>query len=217
MTRLSLREAAGRTSRSISTLRRYIRSGRLRAEKRAGRYGPEYVVADGDLVEAGLRPRGVEGPLDLHELRNVAVHAPARTAPEIVPLSLYQELQMKHELLLVQYGMVRAGGLKLLELKAQLDAERGRSAQAAAEVQRAGHEISRLAQRLREAELDIEGKRLEIAALEEKVRALEMLSRNARTTETIEHQFARLVGQARKVHRMVAGGEPGPAGPGTDH
>ena len=33
MERMTLREAAGRTSRSVTTLRRYIRSGRLAAEK----------------------------------------------------------------------------------------------------------------------------------------------------------------------------------------
>ena len=33
MDRMTLREAAEKTSRSITTLRRYIRSGRLHAEK----------------------------------------------------------------------------------------------------------------------------------------------------------------------------------------
>jgi hypothetical protein len=45
MERMTLREAAARSSRSITTLRRYIRSGRLHAEKRYGRYGPEYYVS----------------------------------------------------------------------------------------------------------------------------------------------------------------------------
>ena len=50
MDRMTLREAAERTSRSITTLRRYIRSGRLHAEKRYGRFGPEYFVAEADLL-----------------------------------------------------------------------------------------------------------------------------------------------------------------------
>jgi len=37
---MTLREAAERTDRSVTTLRRYIRNGRLRAEMREGRYDP---------------------------------------------------------------------------------------------------------------------------------------------------------------------------------
>ena len=51
---MTLREAAERTSRSITTLRRYIRAGRLRAEKRHGRFGPEYYVSAAELIQAGL-------------------------------------------------------------------------------------------------------------------------------------------------------------------
>ncbi len=39
METMTLREAAKRTSRSVTTLRRYIRNGRLAARKRPGRFG----------------------------------------------------------------------------------------------------------------------------------------------------------------------------------
>ena len=41
---MTLRQAADRTGLSATTLRRYIKSGRLRARLIPGRYGPEYVV-----------------------------------------------------------------------------------------------------------------------------------------------------------------------------
>ena len=37
---------------------------------------------------------------------------------ETIPIRLFEDLQMKHEQLLVQYGMVRAGGLRAMELQA---------------------------------------------------------------------------------------------------
>jgi transposase len=50
MERLSLREAAERTARSVTTLRRYIRAGRLQAQKAPGRFGPEYFVTEEDQI-----------------------------------------------------------------------------------------------------------------------------------------------------------------------
>src|SRR5262245_36346469 len=101
---MTLREAAERTDRSVTTLRRYIRSGRLRAEMREGRYGPEYFVSAQDLSEAGLAARSTTA-LALAPASEALLD---RLARETVPAPLYQELQMKHEQLLVQYGMVRA-------------------------------------------------------------------------------------------------------------
>src|SRR5437762_2541155 len=49
--------------------------------------------------------------------------APVPVAPDVVPLSLYNELLMKHEQILVQYGMIRAGGQKLLEYKADAESK----------------------------------------------------------------------------------------------
>ena len=58
--------------------------------------------------------------------------------------------------------------------------------------------------RLREARFELEGRRLEIDALHEKVRALEMLARNAATSETIDDQLRRLSEQSRQVERLEA-------------
>src|SRR5678815_3953039 len=51
---MTLREAAERTDRSVTTLRRYIRNGRLRAEMREGRYGPGQVLEGDEVLGAGL-------------------------------------------------------------------------------------------------------------------------------------------------------------------
>ena len=89
---------------------------------------------------------------------------------------------------------------------------------------RLADETSASRKRLREAELELEGRRLEIAALREKVRGLEMLTRNAVTSESIDRQFAALREQARRVGRRGASkaGErtaswPGGESPGGDH
>jgi len=201
MDRISLREAAARTSRSVTTLRRYIRSGRLRADKRTGRYGPEYFVSEQDLLDAGFETRAQRGGLP----------EPARTPPgaldrvlrESVPLTLYQELSMKHEQLLVQYGMIRAAGMRVLELQGELDTRRRQLEDSLAEIARLKEkphrEVAVLKKKLAQMELELEGRHLEIAALREKIRALEMLTRNAVTTETIERQFSEVVEQMQKV------------------
>lgn len=204
MARMTLREAAERTSRSITTLRRYIRSGKLQAELRDGRYGPEYFVGEEELMAAGLDAsayvddRDVDGQGDSRAL--------ARIVQDSVPLRLYQELQMKHEQLLVQYGMVRAAGLRAVETR-ERQAETERRLEAAlrenSELRaRLKHAPEPLTRRLREAELELEGKRLEIDALGEKVRALEMLTRNSITNETVERRFSALMEQARRVRKL---------------
>ena len=172
MERITLREASERTSRSITTLRRYIRSGRLHAEKRDGRFGPEYFVSEEDLAGAGLaRDAGDAALVTRREQRSLTPTSAPRA--DGVPLTLYQELQMKHEQLLVQYGMIRAGGMRAMELqnenqalKRQLDErtshlERGR--------RRTSGETSALKRELRAAYLELEGRALQIAALKAKV------------------------------------------------
>jgi hypothetical protein len=133
---------------------------------------------------------------------------PAATLPyssETVPLTLFQELQMKHEQLLVQYGMVRAAGMRVMELQNELLAR-------SEEVQGLKSQISLSRAQLfdasapyrtqaRKMELELKGRQLEIDALKEKVRGLEMLTRNAVTTETIERQFTDLLAQEEKVDR----------------
>jgi hypothetical protein len=213
MERISLREAAQRTSRSVTTLRRYIRSGRLRAEKKNGRYGPEYFVSEKDLVDAGLEtrrpaaglPKPVKPPSESLD----------RVLRESVPLSLYQELTMKHEQLLVQYGMVRAAGLRVMELQGELDTRRRQLEDSLTEIARLKEkpqrEVAVLKKKLAQLELELEGRQLEIAALREKIRALEMLTRNAVTTETIERQFSEVVEQIQKVEDLESERPPGEA------
>ncbi|MCP3979880.1 MAG: hypothetical protein GY716_11275 [bacterium] len=232
--RMTLREAAERTSRSITTLRRYIRSGRLHADKRYGRFGPEYFVSEEDLATAGLEP-GAIMPSAPFPARAVATRAPAPLAApapqtvDAVPLTLYQELQMKHEQLLVQYGMMRAGGLRVMDLQAEIDTRskeleevREENVALRQRIQRAGSETDK---RLREARLELEGRAMEIAALREKVRGLEMLTRNAVTTEAIDKQYERVMEQTERVGRLVreeadgsaAAPELPQAPPPTDH
>jgi hypothetical protein len=216
---MTLREAAERTDRSVTTLRRYIRNGRLRAEMREGRYGPEYFVSVEDLAEAGLHPTAA-GALALAPASDALLDRLRPVLAETVPASLFQELQMKHEQLLVQYGMVRAAGMRVLDLQSQVE-ERDAHVAAAREEgsrlrERLQKETGELRGKLRQRELELEGRGLEVAALREKVRALEMLTRNAVTTESIERQFGEVMEQMRRVDRLRAAGDalPWPEEPG---
>lgn len=214
MERMTLRQAAERSSRSITTLRRYIRSGKLHAEKRDGRYGPEYFVSAADLDAAGLDGSDAPSSRALTARRSPAKGSALTPAGEdrrrpfddSVPISLFQDLQMKHEQLLVQYGMVRAGGLRVMELQAELESRQERLETAESQVGRLREQLKRgtadLRQSLEEAQQELEGRDLEISALEEKVRALEMMTRNAVTNETIEKQFDRIKDQARRVEEL---------------
>ena len=51
---LSLREAAARVGRAPGTLRRYIKSGRIQAQKRRGKFGMEYLIRPEDLERLQL-------------------------------------------------------------------------------------------------------------------------------------------------------------------
>jgi hypothetical protein len=217
METMTLREAASRTSRSVTTLRRYIRSGRLAADKRRGRFGPEYFVSEQALFDAGLEAEAARARGDLAPTsRNPP--APASSGEGFIPVSLFQELQMKHEQLLVQYGMVRVGGMRVLELRSELEAKQRELE--ASEVRIAGlrrkfrEETDRLKQLLRRVELEQEGRGLEISALREKVRALEMLTHNSATSATIEKQFSEVMEQMRRIDRLT--GQPRPATSGDD-
>jgi len=218
MERLTLREAAERTARSITTLRRYIRSGRLKADKRIGRFGPEYFVSEEDLSDAGLKPGSADREAALVPRSRVgrsvsiAGHPGTGAVADTVPWQLFEQLQMKHEQLLVQYGMVRAGGLRVFELRAEVEVQEKRHQQARDEadrvVQEKKGEIDRLEQELRATLLELEGRGLEIAALKEKVRTLELLTRNAVTTETIEKQFNEVMEQSRRIEELSRPTQP---------
>jgi hypothetical protein len=232
MERINLRVAAQQTARSVTTLRRYIRSGRLIADKLPGRFGPEYFVTAEQLKSAGLDATDPESVSGGHASPEAAGSAMvARSAPslsrtadpldrvlrESVPVFLFQDLQLKHEQLLVQYGMVRAGGLRVLEMQTELEARRRQIDDAQAENLRVKERLAReagdLRKRLREAELELEGRRIEAAALREKVRALEMLTRNSVTNEEIDRQFSDVMEQMRRVERLTAEAEVNDAPP----
>jgi len=113
-----------------------------------------------------------------------------------------------------------------------------RCAYAAGELETAESQVTRLREQLKRgtadlreslerAQEELEGRDLEVAALQEKVRALEMMTRNALTNETIEKQFDRIKDQARRVEELrsrrkwsqderKAWGKP-PAPEGPDH
>ena len=215
MERINLKDAARRTTRSVTTLRRYIRSGNLAADKLPGRFGPEYFVTTEQLAAAGLDVRGAElAPTTAIVLARSSAPPALRTAPrdrflrDSVPISLFQDLQLKHEQLLVQYGMVRAGGLRVLDMQAELETRRRQVDDAQAEntriKERLAREAGELRKRLREAELELEGRRIEAAALREKVRGLDMLTRNRATNEEIDQQFSEVMDQMRRVERLTA-------------
>ena len=207
---LTLREAAERASRSVTTLRRYIRSGRLHAEKRYGRFGPEYFVSVAELTKSGFtpvlaRPRGA---LQQRPMAIERTPPPMRTplGADAVPIILYQELQLKHEQLLVQYGMIRAGGLRAIELGAEAEELRGRLSELATTLSDARTRFNenerQLQKEVHEARLELEGRGIEIAALNEKVRTLEMLTRNAATSESIEDKFRHVAERNQRVQQM---------------
>jgi len=223
---MNLREAARRSLRSVTTLRRYIRSGDLVADKLPGRFGPEYFVTPEQLAAAGLDAPGAESVPPSSSLVARSPSLPAiATAPldrvlrETVPISLFQDLQLKHEQLLVQYGMVRAGGLRVLDMQAELEARRRQIEDAQAENSRVKERLARqageLRKRLREAELELEGRRVEAAALREKVRGLEMLTRNRVTNEEIDRQFSDVMEQMRRVDRLTAEQDKKDPSPGS--
>ncbi len=215
MGRMTLREAADRAGMSVTTLRRYIRAGRLAADKRDGRFGPEYCLSIEDLAAAGLDAVPLAAPRALARrspngsaaaLREEAAGPPGLY--DVVPLGLFQELQMKHEQLLVQYGMVRAGGLRAMEQQAELEASNRELEATRDSVRRLRRDAEAQTSRLRQATLELEGRALEIEALREKVRALEMLTRNAVTTEAIDKQFRAVLDQTRRVDELASGAGP---------
>ncbi|HZN04069.1 MAG TPA: helix-turn-helix domain-containing protein, partial [Candidatus Polarisedimenticolia bacterium] len=118
MNDLTIREASRLIGRTPATLRRYIRSGRLAAAKEDGKFGEEYRIRREDLLALGFTPTAPDEELPQEALVRASSAPPAKVAQDAVPISLYNELLMKHEQILVQYGMIRAGGQKLLEFKA---------------------------------------------------------------------------------------------------
>jgi len=204
MTDLTIREASQQIRRTPATIRRYIRSGRLHARKQVGKFGEEYRIRRDDLIALGF------APADPGERPSTAL-VPAAAASSVhaalsVPISLYNELMMKHEQLLVQYGMIRAGGQKLLEYKAEADtrAEELRRAEQRYQTlrSRAVQEIGLLRKRLRQAESQIEERRIEITLMQEKLKRLEMAADEAATHEGFETRISEIRDKERTIEEL---------------
>jgi hypothetical protein len=199
---LTIREVSQLIRRTPATIRRYIRSGRLKAGKQMGKFGEEYRICRDDLVALGFTPD------DLEERVSVALvpaHvAPRERVPSPVPITLYNELMMKHEQLLVQYGMIRAGGQKLLEYKAEADSRIEDLRRVEERYQRlrsrAVQEIGFLRKRLRQAEAQIEERNIEITLMQDKLKRLEMAATEAATHEGFETR----IGEIREKERTIA-------------
>lgn len=237
---MTLRQAADATGLSATTLRRYIKSGRLRARLIPGRYGPEYVVDVAALEAAGLgeslrresegqSTANVEATVSKsdHEAsssdeagqamlqKREGEDAPTRASSvrgESVPGTLYRELLMKHEQLLVQFGALRASGQQLYEVRKQAE-QRAREAHAAAQDlervrNRHAREIGELKAKQRQAALELAEKEDEIRRLKARVRTIEMTKRNEATANRIDEDFVRSFGDSPFVRPQ--GGSPNP-------
>jgi len=179
MTHLTIREASQLIGRTPATIRRYIRSGRLKAEKQVGKFGEEYRIPRADLLALGFTPAEPAGDRETAMQVRPPSAAPAPVVPDVVPLALYNELLMKHEQILVQYGMIRAGGQKLLEYKADAESKGEEIRQGRLRYdslrQRALKEIGLLRKQVREMEIRLEERSIEVTLLQEKVGHLEQV------------------------------------------
>jgi hypothetical protein len=216
MAHLTIREASRLIERSPATIRRYIRSGRLKADKEIGRFGEEYKIRREDLLALGFSAAPASEAMAVQR-EPVQVEVQRPVAQEtMVPVSLFNDLLMKHEQLLVQYGMIRAGGQKLLEYKA--DAEAKDEALAGAEERyqalraRAVKEIRFLRKHLRQGEIEVQDRNIEIVLLQEKIKRLDRAAAGAALPESLDKQ----VGDIRDKERAIARMEASTGGPGPD-
>lgn len=202
---LTIREASHLIGRTPATIRRYIRSGRLKADKEIGKFGEEYKIRREDLLALGFSAQS-----DLPARLGSSVPAATEAEPKetLVPASLFNELLMKHEQILVQYGMIRAGGQKLLEYKAAAETREEDLRQAEDRYQalrsRAVREIQFLRKHLREAEIEVEERNIEITLLQEKIKRLEMAAAHAATVDTFDRSLVEIRQKERDISQMEA-------------
>ena len=216
MTLLTIREASQLIGRTPATIRRYIRSGRLRAGKEIGKFGEEYKIAREDLLALGFSTTASDLPARVEQLPMPAAPRPAPDGPASVPITLFNELLMKHEQILVQYGMIRAGGQKLLEYKADAEAKDEELQRLHDRYQalraRAAREIRFLRKHLRQAEIEIEDRNIEITLLQEKVRRLEATDVGTTPLEGFEAKVVEIRQKERAISRIEVS-DPAPAQP----
>jgi len=201
---LTIREASRLIGRTPATVRRYIRSGRLKAEKEIGKFGEEYKIRREDLQALGFSTDGGDLPVRVQP----AVPAPREATPQelMVPASLYNELLAKHEQILVQYGMIRAGGQKLFEYKAVAEARDDELKKAEERYQtlrtRALKEIQFLRKHLREAEIEVEERNIEITLLQEKMKRLEAAAARAATVDSFDKTLVEIRQKEREIAQI---------------
>ncbi len=202
---LTIREASRLISRTPATVRRYIRSGRLKAEKEIGKFGEEYKIRREDLLALGF---SAEADLPARVAQAVPAVREAASREVMVPVSLYNELLLKHEQLLVQYGMIRAGGQKLFEYKAVAETkdeelkkteDRYRALRA-----RAIKEIQFLRKHMREAEIEVEERNIEITLLQEKIKRLEAAAAHAATDDGFDKNLVEIRQKERDIAQIEA-------------
>ena len=196
MKTLSIREASESVGRAPATIRRYIKSGRLAAEKEQGKFGEEFRIRPEDLAALGV-VRSETLPVRVASAPPVpAAWTPEGISQQFVPRDLYQELSLKHERLLVQYGMIRAGGQKMLEYRAEAEMKDALLAEREKEIRelrdRSEKETTFLQNHLRQAEVEIEDRNIEIALLQDKVRRLEMTVASAEAVRSFDDEVRAL-------------------------
>jgi helix-turn-helix protein len=202
---LTIREASRLIGRTPATVRRYIRSGRLKAEKENGKFGEEYKILREDLLALGFSADGELPVRVVQELPSVREPAPKEV---MVPSSIYNELLLKHEQLLVQYGMIRAGGQKLFEYKAVAETKDEELRKAEERYQtlrtRAIKEIQFLRKHLREAEIEVEERNIEITLLQEKIKRLEAAAAHAATDDGFDRNIVEIRQKERDIAQIEA-------------
>ena len=206
MSDLTIREASQLIGRTPATIRRYIRSGRLKAEKEVGKFGEEYRINRDDLMALGFSPVAGKERSSTDLVPIAPAHAEMHATA--VPIALYNELLMKHEQLLVQYGMIRAGGQKLLEYRAEAQAKLGELNRVEQRFQvlrsRAVREIGLLRDRLRQAEAQTEERKIEVTLMQEKIKRLEMAASESVTHEGIETRISEIREKEREIAELSA-------------
>jgi len=220
---LTIREVARRVKLHPATVRRYIKQGRIKALKVEGKFGEEYRIEEG-AVEQFARPVAPPGTTEVvstrDSRRSVTRLDPADAIDQhlrnFVHLSVYNELLMKHEQMLVQFGMIRASGQKLLEFKAELDLKNTEIKQKNHEIQdlkrRIIKEVDFLTRHLREAEIEIEDKNFQITLLKERMRNLELILTAPEQTEpaTLARSGEAMDSEVRPLEVERGGGAPPP-------
>jgi hypothetical protein len=102
---------------------------------------------------------------------------------------------MKHEQLLVQYGMLRVSGLQVHEVRRDAERKAADATRAADELvrirDRHAKEIGLLKARLRQAELLLAEREDEIGRLRQEIQRQEMVVRNASRAGAIDAEFQR--------------------------